>query len=426
MKEKELFNIVDVICHSFRHLDPRLISHGERVAYILLKMLWENNRYSPSEKHNIFMLGLLHDIGAYKDDEIDSMLSFDTEDSMEHSVFGYLLFKNFSPLPEYADVILYHHHCSAQYYSVPISEHHRDIARVIYLADRIDIFCVQREEKDLKAFLQNYSDTAFSSDDIRWFWETEEKCHILEHIRSGEYHQELSQYTRENLTLTEAQMRDYLLMFIFSVDFRNEFTVLHTSYALQLSERIAKTLRLTSTSCKTIQLAAMLHNIGKISLSSQIQTIDDYDQYLQELYHQSTQEITREILTGAVDKQIIQIIEQSFQLLECWSRNQKPSFVPFPATEIVALSYLLSDSLTLDMNVPVHHTKLIAFLKEKYELCEMDNTILLAFEKHFDRIMQETKTACASLFDTYRKMKEEDRSLNMILLHYNNYNCKYN
>ena len=64
MKKVPLINVVDVICHSFRHLDPRLINHGERVAYILMKMLDDTKRYTNQEKQDIFMLGLLHDIGA--------------------------------------------------------------------------------------------------------------------------------------------------------------------------------------------------------------------------------------------------------------------------------------------------------------------------------------------------------------------------
>ena len=80
MNKPQPINAVDVIRRSFRHLDSRLISHGERVAYILMKMLEETRRYTIKEKHDIFMLGLLHDIGAYKDSEIDSMLSFDTDE----------------------------------------------------------------------------------------------------------------------------------------------------------------------------------------------------------------------------------------------------------------------------------------------------------------------------------------------------------
>ena len=46
MSSSQLINIVDVISHSFRHLDPRLIDHGERVAYILMKMLTDTSYYT--------------------------------------------------------------------------------------------------------------------------------------------------------------------------------------------------------------------------------------------------------------------------------------------------------------------------------------------------------------------------------------------
>ncbi|MCI8300549.1 MAG: HD domain-containing protein [Lachnospiraceae bacterium] len=421
MNSQPLINIVDVICQSFHHLDPRLINHGERVAYILMKMMEETNRYTQQEKHDIFMLGLLHDIGAYKEKEIDSMLSFDLNDSMEHSVFGYLLFKTFSPLPEYADTILYHHHCNAQYYPVPISNYHRDISKLIYLADRIDIFCILNGEKNLNTFLEKCSGTIFLASDIRWFRQTEQKHHLLEHIHSMEYQKELSDYTRKHFTLTEAQIHNYLMTFIFSVDFRNDYTALHTNYAVQLSENISQNLRMPANSRKTIQLATLLHNIGKISLPSKLNNTADYNQYLRQLYRTSTQDITRDILSGSVESQILNTINESFLLLECWANDRPLDFTPIPAAEIVALSYLMSNSLTSERNVSLYqHPKLLKFLQMKYQICQMNDVILRVLEKSFDQIIEKTQNACANIYNIYHRMMDEDHSLNMILLHYNN------
>ena len=282
------------------------------------------------------------------------MLSFDMVDPMAHSVFGYLLFQNFSPLPEYADVILYHHHCNAQYYPVPVSNYHRDIARLIYLADRIDIFCVLNDAQELNTFLDTDNYAVFSDSNIRWFRNADEKYHILEHIRTGEYREELTEYIRSQITLSEPQVHDYLMMFIFSVDFRNEYTALHTSYAVHLSEQFADTLHLSSISGRTVQLAAILHNIGKISLSAHVTNVNDYDRYLKELYQNSTLDVTRKILKDAVDPQIIKIIDESFLLLEYWSEDRTVTFTPAPAAEIVALSYLISNILTHSSDFTYH------------------------------------------------------------------------
>lgn len=426
MGNSQLINIVDVICHSFRYLDARLINHGERVSYILMKMLEDTSYYTKQEKQDIFMLGLLHDIGAYKEEEIDSMLSFDRNDSMEHSIFGYLLFQKFSPLPEYADVILYHHHCNAQYYPVPIGNYHRDIARLIYMADRIDIFCVLNNADYLDSFLEKHCDSIFPSSYIRWFREADKKYHILAHIASMEYQKELRDYTRENIIPTESQIHNYLMTFIFSVDFRNKYTALHTSYAVHLSKNFADSLHMTSISSRIIQLAALLHNIGKISIPSSFTDSSDYDHYLSELYQNATLDVTKKILSEAVDSQIVNIIDESSLLLKCWNDKSSISFTPSTASEIVALSYLLSNILTHDSDPSLqYHGKLMAFLKSNYQSCNMDNTILLALEKYFPQIMRNTHASCTSIFRIYQHMEDENRHLNTILQHYNYYNNKY-
>ena len=419
MNGPPLINIVDVIRHSFHHLDPRLINHGERVAYILMKMLEDTRRYTQQEKQNIFMLGLLHDIGAYQEEEIDSMLSFDLNDRMEHSVFGYLLFKTFSPLPEYADIILYHHHCNAQYYPVPIDSYHRDIAKLIYLADRIDIFCVMSDADSLNSYLEKSSGAAFLPSDIRWFWHSEEQYHLLEHIQSMEYQQELNAYIRDYFTLTEAQIHNYLKTFIYSVDFRSEYTALHTNYAVQLSGNIAHTLRMNADSLKTVQLAATLHNIGKISLSSKMSDIMDYNQYMTALYQASTQDVTRNILSGNVESQILKTINDSF--LESWTNNRTINFTPSPVAEVVALSYLMSNALACQRNASLScQATLFDSLRKKYQACNMNGSILEALEKNFNQIIAQTQAFCAGFYNIYHHMMDEDHSLNMILMHYNN------
>ena len=166
-------------------------------------MLADTSYYTKQEKQDIFMLGLLHDIGAYKEEEIDSMLSFDMDDTMEHSVFGYLLFQHFSPLPEYADVILYHHHCNAQYYPAPIGNYHRDMARLIYLADRIDIYYVVNQMECPDSFPDRYSESTFSAASIRWFKDADQKYHILEAIQDGSYQEEVERYAKEEIILSE-------------------------------------------------------------------------------------------------------------------------------------------------------------------------------------------------------------------------------
>ncbi|MCI9531577.1 MAG: HD domain-containing protein [Lachnospiraceae bacterium] len=426
MNGTQLNSIVDVICHSFRHLNPHLIEHGERVAFILMNMLRDTNYYTQQEKEDIFMLGLFHDIGAFKKEDVDSMLTFDLNDSMEHSVSGYLLFRTFSPLPEYADVILYHHQCNAQYYPVPINNYHRDIAKLIYLADRIDISCILNKTERLETFFQNYDENIFTPFMVDWFLDANAKYHILEKIQSLEYQKELAEYSRCHFSLSRAQIHNYLMTFIFSVNFRNEYAALHTSHALYLSENIADTLHLPPTDCKIVQLAMLLHNIGKITVPSHLTATDDYNQYLTELYRSPTLNVARDILTDADDLQAFQIIEEAFALIKCWFSNTAADSALAPVVEAVALSYVMSDSLTYDLEVSLNdYPQLLTYLKGKYYNCKMDDSMLRTLERDFEQIIANTQSSSKAILHTHNQMMDEHSYLNTIILHYNHYNNKY-
>ena len=73
-------------------INPTLMEHGSRVAYVVYKMLQEENKYEEFELADIVMIATMHDIGAYKTERgrINDLLQYETRDSMAHSIYGYL------------------------------------------------------------------------------------------------------------------------------------------------------------------------------------------------------------------------------------------------------------------------------------------------------------------------------------------------
>ena len=66
-----------IIRRTLSCVDPRLVDHGERVAYIALELLRSAGVDLNVRKNAaVLVLCLLHDIGAYKTDEIDRMMEF--------------------------------------------------------------------------------------------------------------------------------------------------------------------------------------------------------------------------------------------------------------------------------------------------------------------------------------------------------------
>ncbi|MDR0464365.1 MAG: hypothetical protein LBG94_04510, partial [Treponema sp.] len=92
--------IIDIMEKTLNHMDPRLVNHGKRVAYLVFKILEGQHKYDDKQLRDICILTMLHDIGAYKTEEIDKMIIFETANVLEHSAYGYLFLKYFSPLKD--------------------------------------------------------------------------------------------------------------------------------------------------------------------------------------------------------------------------------------------------------------------------------------------------------------------------------------
>ena len=89
-------NLFLLIRDTLKLIDRRLMDHGSRVSYIMYKMLQCKGGYEPFELADIVLLATLHDIGAYKTDNIGDMLRFETRDYLQHSVYGFLFIKYFA------------------------------------------------------------------------------------------------------------------------------------------------------------------------------------------------------------------------------------------------------------------------------------------------------------------------------------------
>ena len=182
-------NIVHILRQTLSMVDPRLISHGERVSYIVLKMLQYEGKHSPPEILNRCMLAVVHDIGAYKTEEIDRMVEFETESVWDHSIYGYLFVKNLTPRAGYADALLFHHLPWKDFDKVTCKN--RSLASMLHLADRIDLYHESGAFMPENAFFASSRDTSFSGEQIDLFLDAEQKLQILSRLKQGRYLDEL-------------------------------------------------------------------------------------------------------------------------------------------------------------------------------------------------------------------------------------------
>ena len=112
-------NIFLLTRDTLKLIDKRLMKHGSRTGYILYKILQLRGGYEKYEMAELVMLATLHDIGAYKTENMNDMLRFESKDYMPHSIYGFLFMKCLSPMEEKSKIILYHHIDYSQVRNLP-------------------------------------------------------------------------------------------------------------------------------------------------------------------------------------------------------------------------------------------------------------------------------------------------------------------
>ena len=136
--------LLHIIHNTLNEIDERLIDHGFRVAYLLREMMIQDGSYSEEEIRDMSMVAILHDIGAYKTDEIDAMLGFESRHIWKHAVYGYLFLKYLSPLKQLSSVVLYHHVPFQDYglYDIPYPK----LTQMLHLVDHCDLYLIRKEK----------------------------------------------------------------------------------------------------------------------------------------------------------------------------------------------------------------------------------------------------------------------------------------
>ena len=158
----------------WKYVDSRLIDHSLRVANMTYRMLEAQNSHEQKYLQDVFMLAMLHDIGAYKTEKIDQMFIFETKNIWQHAIYGYLFIKNFSPLDKLAPAILYHH---LDYQKmIYIDDEIKNISQIINLCDRIDVFLqTSNDYSMLKDYLDKESGTRFVENLVTTlYWQVEQ------------------------------------------------------------------------------------------------------------------------------------------------------------------------------------------------------------------------------------------------------------
>lgn len=266
IKSKDIFLLMRDI---MKMINPTLMEHGSRVAYIVYKMLQEEGRYEEFELADIVMVATMHDIGAYKTEaaRMNDMLQYETRDNMAHSIYGYLFFKYLSPLPDLAKVIMYHHR---DYEKLKDSEYeYKDVAAYVNIAEKIDIYADAMGAQFKTRMFQKQAGTKLSDKGLECFYRCDEKYDIMGKLKSGEYKQELDDIV-EYMIFSNEDKKRFLEMLMYCQGFVRESMVFDTVTAACICEEMCQIMYLPEQEREMLYYATLIHDIGMLAIPKEI------------------------------------------------------------------------------------------------------------------------------------------------------------
>jgi HD-GYP domain-containing protein (c-di-GMP phosphodiesterase class II) len=398
-------SVISILQNTLNHVDPRLVDHGTRVAYLMFKVLMKQNKYDRKQLHDICILAMLHDIGAYKTEEIDKLTVFETSKIWEHSIYGFLFLKYFSPLKDYAEAILFHHANCNEIMSLRPSL--QELAQIISLCDRVDIFLLSSNNIDgLYQLIEKGRDTKYRSNIIDLFMSANIDLHkINERIHSD--NDFISTFYDTPITSEEAD--EYLKMIIFSIDFRSSQTVIHTVGTVCASRMLAELSGFNKDDIEKITTGAMLHDIGKTGIPVFI--LESPNRLTKEEMEimKTHVDMTDKIISGNVDGDIKQIAVQHHEKLNGSGYPKRLDAQDIILSgRIVSIADIFSALCCARSYKGVYSKeRTVTIFNDMSAEGLIDAEIVSLLISNYDRILEEMDAVSQPVIDAYNKLNAE-------------------
>jgi len=270
------FNRFNFIKNMSKALDlsmEGLQDHHRKVAYIAYR-LGEKLQLAKDEKLDLIYLGLIHDVGILKWDASDEKIFQIAENEFEHCRRGALFLKN-SYFDHYAHYIFSHHdHYTGGNPSGLAGENIPLFCRVLFLADRVAVnfnpeSCIlekaiywQKTLKQQKIFDPHLLEVFYELAETEEFWLTLRDIDIL--------NQRLEEIGTDEELIESQDMIALAELFAKLVDHKSRFTFLHSQFVGNIAGYLGKVLGFSEEDRIFLQIAGLLHDIGKMAVPENI------------------------------------------------------------------------------------------------------------------------------------------------------------
>ncbi len=254
-------------------------NHGKRVGYMATECARALGM-SEDQQKLIYRAGLIHDCGVSSTRVHKKLVDeLDWSESNQHCVTGANRLSQFPPLHRYVDIIRHHHSRWEDLTKTDLAPSTKTISNLIFLTDRIDALTAYYNRTSRLAareticnkiaklrnsyFSPELVDALLSVADQEAFWISQE----------DHYLQASLQFRPLTSTFEELDSDQLFAMgrlFAEIVDAKSPYTAEHSFGVAGLSRYLATRCQLDEETVNKIELAALLHDLGKLNVADDI------------------------------------------------------------------------------------------------------------------------------------------------------------
>ena len=401
----------EIIRKTLGIINNKIMSHGEITGYILYKMMeYENTyteqKYTEQELVDYTMLGILHDIGLFKEDNVKNVMDFETKNLWPHSVYGFLFLKYLSPIGDRAEIVLYHH-LDYNRYNL-IQSRYLHVIELLNLADKMDTFLHLKDERLEPDYFSKYRNVKFSGAALDIFQKAETCYGITGNLVNGKYREELDVLLAKR-AFSEQYKKGFLEMLVYTIDFRSEHTVIHTLATVNFAEQLGRLFRISGKDLRALHYGALLHDLGKIAIPLHI---------LESTGHLSDEEmkvmkahvrITEMILEGVVDEDVLQIAVRHHEKLDGtgYHKGLAAADMTLPQ-QIIAVADILSALYgKRSYKEAFSKEKILDIMNSDADNGKINRSVVTTLERNYDNIIKKFEREKENTIGLYLQIKEQ-------------------
>lgn len=279
-QEIDLHSAITALSCSLDLVGVDEVRHGKRVAMMAYHIARELN-WPDDECFSILHAGMLHDCGVAQIHEHRQLTeTLEWKGAEAHAERGSAYLSECPPLSHLAKEIRYHHTRWENLICLNLDDRIRLRANLLFLADRIDVLQVNylNSEKilisapDIVDRLRGYAGTLFAPQLLdafahiaksQAFWLAMDPDYLDEDLRGlGK--------NIPHVALSFFAQRELARLFSRVVDAKSPFTEQHSERVALVARKLAEDFGIQNTELGQIEIAGLLHDIGKLRVSEDI------------------------------------------------------------------------------------------------------------------------------------------------------------